>query len=366
MLPSKKPNPISLRLFSPDELNDEPAPTPPATTTSNSEVPPGLALATLRRCFQEHIRPELEESDRAATTIKEYLTMLSWWEKYTDDPPINLIARKTVKDFRTELISKPFKRGKVKKKRSPATVNKLMRTLAACITPLWPADRHNPGGKGLLDFFKFPESLAEDRDLPFVFTRKDMSSLYLACDACRPTGGHRKSHLYDPRLWRAAIVLALNAGPRTWDLFSLRRQDVKLTEFRHGSVKFVACKTRKFQRIPLNRVSRAHLEYVLSLNLPSDRVFPGFAKNKSFYAAWKRICKKANVQAPFESFRKTCSTKHNDIIKDVGDWITGHGLKGVNAKHYDNPTTRVFRAIYSFKHPREFVIGARVLIASPA
>jgi integrase len=315
--------------------------------------------STLRECFTAFVLPDLDERTKA--TLDEYSSLLNHWEQLTRNGPVCSIEREMVKAFRKRLFNEPYKRGGKKHQRSPATVNKIMRTLAAAISPLWPADRHNPGGKGLVAFFAFPEPLPEQPTLPFVFSRKEMSALYLACDACRPTKGHRRSPLYDPRLWRAAIVLALNTGPRTWDLYQLRWPDVRFTDFKYGSVFYRARKTAKVQRPPLNRVARAHLEHLRSLRIDEEFVFPGFKKNKSFYAAWKRICAKAGVNADFEDFRKTCSTLHDDVVHGVGEWITGHGVRGVNAQNYQNPTRRIFRAVYGLKQPGEFRRGARAL-----
>ncbi len=320
--------------------------------------------STLRYCFESLILPDLKDEERAPTTLGEYEIVLSHWENYTANPPVCQIDREVLKAFRTKLVEKPYKRGKQKRKRSPATVNKIMRTLKAAITPLWPADRHNSGGRGFVEFCKFPRPLAKVKKLPFVFNRTEMTLLYESADACRPPKQFRKSPLYNPALWRAAMVLALNTGPRTWDLYQLRWEDVRWNDFRYGSIFFSARKTAKMQRLPLNKCARAHLEHLRSLKLDAEKVFPGFSKNKSFYAAWKRICEKAGVQVPFESFRKTCSTLHEDCVPRTGEWITGHGLRGVNAENYQNPTNRVFKAIYHLKQPRAFRLGAEQLLAA--
>jgi integrase len=319
--------------------------------------------STLRCCFESLILPDLQDEERAPGTIGEYHTVLSHWESYTTNPPVSQIDRNVIKAFKTRLVEKPYKSGKQRKKRSNATVNKILRTLRAAITPLWPADRHNPGGHGLVPYFKFPPMLDRVVKLPFVFTRAEMTALYNAADACRPAQRFRPSLLYRPELWQAAMVLALNTGARTWDLYRLRWQDIRWGDFRHGSITFVARKTAKFQRLPLNRCARRHLEHLRSLCLDGERVFPGFAKNKSFYAAWKRITHGAGVHVPFESFRKTCSTLHEDCVPRTGEWITGHGLRGVNAENYQNPTDRVFRAIYRLRQPKGFRLGERRILS---
>jgi integrase len=320
--------------------------------------------STLRDCWEVYVLPELDE--RTAATLREYHDTLALWERYTGNPPVEAINRETVKGFRQALMDKPFVRGRKRRKRSPETVNKHLRNLAAALSPLWPADRHNPGGKGFLPFFKFPTRLPRQKTLPFVFSLAQMTALYRAADACLVPGQHRRGGLYVPALWRLAFVLAFNTGPRTWDLFALRWEDVRWDDFRYGSVYYAARKTVKFQRPPLNRCSRTHLEYVQSLGLDADLVFPGFTKNDAFYRAWKRICATAGLQADFEDFRKTCSTLHDDVVPGVGAWLTGHEVHGVNAQNYQNPTRRVCNAVYRRKLPKGFVEGARALRESAA
>lgn len=320
--------------------------------------------ASLRACFEAYVLPELDE--RATSTLIEYETTLCHWERLAGDPPVGSIDRAVLKMFRTKLFETKYRRGNgPKRSRSPATVNKVFRTLKAMITPLWPADRHNPGGRGLVPFCKFPEPLATCKSLPFVYSRKDLTALYLAAEACATPKQQRMSPLHNPSVWRAAMVLALNTGPRTWDLFSLKWSDVRWDDFRFGSVFFAARKTAKVQRPPLNRCASTHLKHLQSLALDSERVFPGFAKGKAFYDAWGRICAKAGVpDADFEDFRKTCSTLHDDIFPGVGPWLTGHEVRGVNAQNYQNPTKRVLRTVYSLKLPRGFRLGMESILAT--
>lgn len=350
-------------LFSPPT---QPVPQiPPTLQLRCFNAPTAGPTTTLRVCVETLILPEREELSKA--TLQEYETTLSLWERYTLNPPIGQIARSQVKEFRQSLIDKPFRRGKHKLKRSPATVNKIMRTLASMITPFWPADRTNPGGHGFLPFFEMPKPLRPQKSLPFTFNAKDMSQLYLAAEACAGKSFHRTPK-YNPFLWRTAMVLALNTGPRTWDLFDLEWTDVNFDDFKYGSVHYRAQKTGKFQRPPLNRCARAHLERLKALRLDPVLVFPGFHKAQAFYTIWKRIVTTAGLVMPngklppFEAFRKTCSTLHDDIFPGVGAWLTGHEVQGVNARNYQNPTQRVLSAVYQLKNPAEFRRGAKALL----
>lgn len=323
--------------------------------------PQVAAHSPLRDCFEAYVLPELDE--RARSTIDGYFDLLSLWEQLTDNPAAGMITRDTLKAFRTKLVETPFKRGKKKHKRSPATVNKHLRTLAALLSPLWPADRHNPGGKGFVPFCKFPEPLARQKKLVQTFSLAQMSSLYQAADACRCPKLTILSTVHNPIVWQTAMVVALNTGPRTWDLVDLRWPDVLWNDFRYGSIFYRARKTSKDQRLPLNQVARTHLEYLHSLALDPEYVFGRIpAKSDSWYNAWKRICERAGMApVPFERFRKTCSTLHNNLVPGAGEFLTGHSLRGVNAQYYDNPTRRVRDAVYRFKNPAAFRRGARSL-----
>ncbi len=324
--------------------------------------------SSLRECFETYILPELDE--RAETTLVEYQGMLHAWEALSGNPAVAQIDRQTVKTFRTKLLETPYKRGKKgrKLKRTPGTVNKIMRHFKAAIGPLWPPDRHNPGGKGFVPFFRLPEALPRQKKLVFYFDLKSLSALYEAADACKlPRQKNRKSPLYEPLLWRTALALAFNTGPRTWDLFELQWDDL-YDDHRYGSIFYRARKTSKDQRPPLNRVSRIHLDAVRKLNLDPVRIFPGFEKGKAFYDAWERICHRAGIHdKPFESFRKTCSTHHNNHSGDqrVGEWLCGHGKRGVNAEFYDNATKAVLEAVYTLRLPAAFRRGAKALLQSP-
>ena len=322
----------------------------------------------LDQAWEQLVVPDMEEI--ASTTIEEYRGSLRIWKRLSGDPDISAIDRETVKAFRTKLVSTPYKRGKVKvAKRSAATVNRIMRDMHVVMSPFWPADRTNPSGLNLMPFFKWPRSLSIQRKLPFVYSMRDLSKLYLNADACRQTPRTRRTPLNEPRLWRLALVLGLNCGARTWDLFQLKISDVNLEPekpFRYGSIVFSAVKTGKLHRIPLNKYSARHLKDYLKNPVQwkrqGDRLFPGFCKGKAFYATWKRIGKAANVVGTFEAMRKTCVTHHNSVIWESGYWLTGHIAPGVFG-HYDNPSARIFQSVYKLRNPAEFVRGAKSLLA---
>lgn len=330
-------------------------------------------LLPLERVWTELVLPDLDLI--AASTMQEYRHCLSLFTRlstYNDgghlrhNPPVGLISREIVRGFRDKLLSTPYRSGKGSRKRSTATVNRILRDLHVVLSPLWPADRVNPGGLGLTGLFKWPRSLDHQKQLPFVFSGKDLDSLYLHAGACVQTPGCRTTGLNLTRLWRASFTLALNCGPRTWDLFGLEWKDIRLDEtgpYRFGCVIFNAKKTGKLHRIPLNQCAQRHLLDLSKRRIGDDspRVFPGFAKGRAFYLTWRRICEAANVSGTFESLRKTSVTCHNNIVWNAGFWLSGHIQTGVFG-HYDNPSERIFEAVYKLENPPEFVKGANALV----
>ena len=323
---------------------------------------PNLATLKLTQAWETLIVPQLDEITER--TSSEYRDCLSIWSRLSGNPDVSSINRDVVKGFRDKLISTPFKRGKTAKKRSAATVNRIMRDLHVIVSPLWPADRVNPGGIGVTPIFKWPRQLDHQRKLPFVFQFEHLDQLYRSCDACEQTPGCRTTGMNNPRHWRTALVLALNCGARTWDLFGLRWPNITLQPhgyYEFGSVLFQAVKTKKLHRIPLNQCAAMHLADLAKFRSNENTaVFTGFKKGRAFYSTWKRICDAANVAGTFESMRKTCVTFHNDIVPEVGFWLTGHVRSGVTG-HYDNPTVRIMEAVYKLRQPSEFAKGAQSL-----
>lgn len=320
--------------------------------------------SSLTDCYQAYMIPRLEDRERKPKTFLEYEQAIAHWERLmmTESGcrmPVKEISDKTAKLFRKRLLSETPTRSK-------ATVNKIMRHWSAVVRHLWPADRTNPKGKGLIAFFDLPGSLEEDGRLPFTFARKELSDLYRACDVVKPLRGCRKSPIQIPLLWRLALVLEYNIGARTYDLFTLKWSDFREFDWKWGSIHFRAAKTRKLQRIPLNQQARLHLDAVKALALDSERIFPAFnpTNASAIRRKWRKICKAAQVNGCFEDLRKTVSTAYEDLRPGVGPWITGHQLSGVNARNYQNPTKRVLKAVYTLKQPKAFIEGARLLTPS--
>jgi len=332
----------------------------------------------LRTWFNATLRPKLlahlDIGERSERTLEEYDAALAHWEQKAvvdgkRNPAVGLISETVVIEFRRRLLKEPYFKGKGDKKRSRTnqTVNKVMRHLRAIIRTLFAKDSHNPNGAGLIELFAWPEELKRQGRFVFTFDRKQLSALYLATRSCKSDSkfASAKSPMHCAAKWRTALALALNSGPRSWDLFGLPWSAIHWDKFRYGAVWFQARKNAKVQMIPLNKVCRIHLEHLRSLYPDEEFIFQGFQKDSTFYRCWERISSAAGVpKAPFERMRKTCSTLHDDICFGVGAFLLGHSPHGVNATWYDNPTPRVMRTVYQLKCPAEFRRGAKQLAQS--
>jgi integrase len=325
------------------------------------------AEMTLTKAWETLVLPQIDPI--AESTLRQYRDDLRLWERLMQKPAVSKISRETVMRFREKLIQTPYQRGSKKGgKRSPNTVNRIMRELHVLVSPFWAPDRSYPGGLDLCPFFGWPRQLQCQLDFPAYFSVKDLDALYLNADAYPATAGCRSTPLNDPRLWRAAIVLAVNCGARTWDLFGLKWENINLEstdEYKFGWVVFRAKKTFKRHKVPLNQCSHAHLKDLQAKPIPStepDRVFPGVKrKGSAFYRAWRAIRTKAELgKVDFEDLRKTCVTMHNNLFPEVGNWITGHRKSDVTG-FYDNPTERIREVVYRLEMPPAFKAGMLLL-----
>lgn len=309
------------------------------------DVPPAPRPQKLRDVFEQVHLPNLDQL--APKTLTDYGTLLRHWEKLTGNPDVAEITRSVVKDFQAKLLAgKNCRRGK----RSAATVNKLFRVLKPLIRCCWPKDSRNPLGLGACDYFLFPKGAPVQRKLPRDLADDEISRLFAAAAHARCPG---RPPIEPEKLWRAYLVLHLNCGPRTFDLLGWRWSQITFTEPREGceaTVEFVAQKTGKLQRIPLNATCAAALRAIRS---ESEFVWPGWQRQNATHVrrTWIKLCDAAGVRCVMEDFRKTCNTRYQTHAPGVGPWILGHSMIGVNATNYWNATRDILRAMATFPQP---------------
>lgn len=322
-------------------------------------IPPvAKPLVSLRAVWEQHVQPDLPH-DAAVKTVQGYTDALSHWEALTGDAPVHRISRELLREFQHKLLQgKHSKTGD----RSPATVNKILRTIRPLIVRCWPKDSHNPDGLGLIDYFRWPQAIKWQKRIPRVLSDEEITALFNAADAGRWQRRGETRPMAD--LWRAAMICGFNCGPRVYDLLGWDSSKIDW-QFDRGdcpaSVQFVAKKTGKTQRLPLNRTVASAIRRILPPpstidDQPSTLLWPGWSATNAWQirSAWKRICEAAGVQCVLEDFRKTCNTRHQANRAGMGPWVLGHSASGVNATNYYDPTEDILRAMATLPQPQVF------------
>lgn len=320
------------------------------------ESPQAVADLTLRQIWELHVQPDMVNP--AAKTLEEFTTVLSHWRALTGDPPGSMISREVLRAFQRSLLAGKNSRSG---RRSAATVNKILRTMRPLIARCWPKDSHNPDGLGLCDYFRYPPALKFQKSIPRVLSDDEITRLWTAADA--PRWRSRGEKRLPADLWRAAMLLHFNCGPRTFDLLTWQWDAIDWSFSRLGcdaTIEFVATKTKKTQRLPLNATCVAALRKIAPPGKPPSSlagpIWPGWTRSNSSQVrkAWKTICEAAGVVCVEEDWRKTCNTRHEANYRGVGPWVLGHGTSGVNATNYYNATDDILRAMASLPQPRCF------------
>lgn len=204
-----------------------------------------------------------------------------------------------------------------------------------------------------------PEDVEED--LATVWSDEELDALY------RSASGR-----FD---LQTAIVLAVNCGPRSVDLFTLTwRKNICLHED-VPMLRFRARKTGKKHGIPLHPVVVDHLQRLRADESfdPGGPVFPDLgsvackdpersraarARNKLI----KRCLAEASLpihERPWQVMRATCCTRLNDIKSGIGSWVIGQGFDRAGTKlaedFYYNPSRLAVSTILRSPQPAAFL-----------
>lgn len=180
---------------------------------------------------------------------------------------------------------------------------------------------------------------------------------------------------------QVALVLAINCGPRTVDLF-LSEWDKNLRAGESSpSLRFRAVKTGKKHCIPLPPVVQAHLCRLRRAYLtdPAGAVFPSHSSIHAKDPERSRPARKRNAiikqvmkecglpdhEKPWQVCRATCCTRLNNANPKalVGSWVIGQGsdrnttIAGtkIAEEFYYNPSDLVTQTILSAPQPQSFL-----------
>lgn len=309
------------------------------------------AAGTSLREFYDHCIAERWEpigcGDRSRATLSKERQALNRWERYTRDPAwVGLWPGPSLK-FIQDIGSRWFDDlwNRMQEELAPATVQATRSHLNVIIRHAWKvkAISHPP-----LQNRRPVETTTTE-----IFTPRDVSRILRGLVPFPPL--------------RVAFWLALHAGPRPVDLFSLRWEDVIEDALGRKLIVFRARKTAKLHGVPISAETWSRLD---ALERTSAYIFPGLSSpesrdpERSYHARTRNGILKAVLDAlgiaaakPWQMARATCNERFESHRAGVGEFILGHACEGVNARNYRNPTEAVHEAVATL--PRYEEIGGQ-------
>ena len=223
-----------------------------------------MTLTDLIERYIKDVLPSHKDGDKTAR-------QLGWWEQHLGGLKLEQIHSPRIIDLREELLNGVTRLGK---QRSPATVNRYLAALSACLSYAvnelqWLSE--NPVKR----VKKKTESKGRDRFL-------DDSELERLTGACRDS---------DNPILYVLFMVALSSGARQSEIMRLCWGDVNLQA---GSAVIQESKNSERRSIPIKGVALDALrEYAISQSRGgADRVFPGPFPRK----AWNRALEVAGVE----------------------------------------------------------------------
>ncbi|QDV50814.1 tyrosine-type recombinase/integrase [Gimesia fumaroli] len=296
-------------------------------------------ILSLRDCFEQYVLPDMEDSPEGTLSI--YLTALNHWEARTRNPPVGEITNEVLREFKQSFLKENY---------SPETVKKYWRHIRRILRRVGPPIQGNPLGESIIERVPYMAPPKKRfRKLPRIVTDEEINAVYAACDVAK----WPYTSACPTLLWRLAVVVFYNCGPRTQDFFRLRWEDVDLELKR---VSFLAQKTSKLQGIPFQDIVAMHFESVFQED--SEFVFSITKCKRSLYRQWKAIQDAAGIKEhiDFRDLRETCNSNLNAANPgaNTGKWVLGHGPRGVNETYYHNPTPEVIQAVENLEQPDSF------------
>ncbi|QDT54602.1 hypothetical protein Pan44_26360 [Caulifigura coniformis] len=292
-------------------------------------------------CSEGRWEPVGRKKGRSKGTVDKERQALNRWEKYTrpEDWPSNkawpgpnlamieTISAEWFSDLYDKMLAGGLSNGSVKSTRSHLNV----------------LINHATAVKAIL---KSPQTRAiENRDLKKrIYTPDEVTKIFTVFEAV--------NHKLAIAFW-----VALHVGPRAEDLFTLRKSDVIQDTRGRRLIEFEARKTAKLQAIPISDETWQWIQPLTSGDSPylfHDLTSPQALNPEKSYRARARnsLVKQllasvgiTDVDRPWQIARRTCNERYESHRPGVGEFITGHGKQGVNARSYREPTEAVHEAV---------------------
>lgn len=278
-------------------------------------VKPSASSLSLDAYYREEYRPN-QLVGRGDKTLVQYAIAVRHWIRFAGHLPIGKIDRRKMADFAAWLL---------KKKLSPATVNKTIRHVMPILRF---ADDEG-------DIAKAPKvcRLKERLSVPLALTLDEFAKVLQAA-ALEPLS---RGGIPGPLWWRALLLVCWETGLRMTALLSIRSRDVL---FDSGGLYCQAFeqKDREAQWFPLSETTLAAVKSIY--NKGNKLLFPKREKNAQIARNFRRILDRSGIYAPtgtgmcFHRIRKSTASYTKQAGGDPQRKL-GHSAQSVTQRYFD-------------------------------
>jgi integrase len=328
--------PQGLRLFS----GDGPGRAAQAEPADGEALSPGM---TVSQFYFGYVRPiVLRERNAKPRNLQQYDGTVSYWSRFTGDPPLESIEDRHKADFAARLWGLKGRRGGPI---SQNTVRKHMIHLQAVLDLAGPRSRSaNPRGADLLveaPYLHKPATLTTD--VENAFTLAEVQQWLAACRGAKfPT--ESESGVPAPLWWQQLGIFLYNAGPRIGTAQELRFSWLERDElgawFRapEGAVK-----GRRKLSIYVNPWALAAIETMRAALAAAgrgkqDRIFLWPHVFSWLNECRVRLLERSEIQPSrrfgFHALRKACATELGKMNFAAAKLQLGHASKDVTLTNY--------------------------------
>lgn len=326
--PQTQPQPPSLRLFTADEAADD---------SPGDGLSPAM---TLSQFYELWVLPHCRMVEaRSSKTIKQDRESLSYWARFTGDPPMAQIDRETGRLFIEGVKALP---GRRKSDTIAAnTVRKHCTHIQFILDRAGPGNGRDKEGAGLLEqgiYLKRPRKTYREAVDNF-----SLDEIWRMISACGHAGKSKHLRLVDPETFhRSLLIFEYNTGLRIETTILLTRD--MLFEDARGLWVIIPPSIYKGHwhglRMFLNRHAVGAIDAVKT-SLATIFPWENWPQSESaLHTHRRKIMKAADVIRPgvgFHGFRKTLLTwvaARNPMLAKI---IAGHRGGDVTRDHYVDP-----------------------------
>lgn len=314
-----------LRIVSPDAPG---APSPPTG-------PPLSAEMRLSEFVEAYVVPVIGATWKAGT-LKDVRKSVSYWVRFTGDPPLSQISQYHFAAFKKQLEKLPGCDGECL---ADNTIRKHCGNIQQALDAAGPETREQPLGTSLL--VKVPYLTRPSLYIPDVEDVFTLQEIGWWLEACRHATAPRGPIAGDPcTWWRSLGLFDYNTGLRIGSLLKLLWEWIEEDE--HGKwlkVPAAAIKRKRPLRVFLNDSALLALSW---LPKTSDRIFHWPHGESWLHAQRRRILKRSEIRPArrygFHAFRKALATELGKLSPTAAAMALGHagGRRSVTIDHYQH------------------------------